>query len=388
MRLKTLKEASIKKGTRVLVRADFDVSLNGGKIADDLRIQRVIPTLKFILNKGGLVRIISHVGRPGGRVVRKLEMRNIADRLEDILKRKVILVKNPLLSREFTKYDSSREIIFFENIRFWKGEEENNAFFAKKLSLWGDLYVNEAFAASHRKHASVTVLACLLPSFAGLNLEQEVYHLSAIMTRPQRPFVAVLGGAKLETKMPLIELFLKNADRVLMGGALANQAFYLKGLEVGRSPIGDMVNRRRMLKALNSSKFHLPAGLVVSDSRLKASHSMVKQANGVGSNDYIVDLGPDSVKMFIDLCRGAKTVVWNGPLGLIELKKFSKGTVDFARGLSRIHALRVVGGGDTIAVLRKYRLLGGFTFVSTGGGAMLDFLAGKKLPGVEVLKKK
>lgn len=385
--LGTLKDAPIKNGTRVVVRADFDVSLNGGEIEDDLRIQRVVPTLKFILSKGGFVRIISHVGRPGGRRVKKLEMRIVANRLEKLLKKKIVFVSDPLSSKNLVKYNRRREIIFFENIRFWKGEENNDIIFAKKLSRWGNLFVNEAFAASHRNHATVALLPKLLPSFAGLNLEKEVYYLSTLMKKPLRPFVAILGGAKLETKMPLVERFLKNADRVVMGGALANQAFYLKGLPIGKSPVGVVFEKSRILRALKSRKLYLPADLVVSGSRDKASRITIRLPDRVRGNEYIVDVGPVTVKSFIALCHDAKTIVWNGPLGLTELKRFARGTVDFARGLAGIRALKIVGGGDTLTALRKYKLLSGFTFVSTGGGAMLDFLAGKKLPGIEILKR-
>jgi phosphoglycerate kinase len=388
MRLRNIKEAKISRGMRVILRADFDVAMNGQKIEEDFRIRRVLPTLRFIFKKGGLVRIISHLGRPDGKRNKKLSMRPIAARIERLLRKKIIFVSDPISEASFEKYNSSDSVIFFENIRFWEGEEANSRGFTGKLARWGDVYVNEAFAASHRAHSSVVSLPKILPSYAGMNLEKEIYYLNRIFEKPKHPLVAILGGAKLETKVPLVRKFIKEADGVLIGGAIANTIFYLKGEKIGRPPIIKKKDFGGSSGFLGSRKLQLPADVVTSLSREKKLDSRTVSLSMVREKEFIVDVGPGTVQKFARFLRGAKTIVWNGPMGLIEIKRFSKGTINLARLISKLRALKILGGGDTIAVLHRYGLLSGFTFVSTGGGAMLDFLAGKKLPGIEVLKKR
>lgn len=380
-----LNQASIKKGTRVIVRADFDVAINGDKIINDFRIREVIPTLDFILKKGGIVRIVSHLGRPGGKYHSNLSVVLIVNLLSKILKRKVVLVKNPFDPGSFNKYNGSQDIILFENIRFWIGEEKNDLDFARQLAAWGDCYVNEAFAASHRNHASVVRLPGLLPSFAGLLLCREIRNLGAILKSPRHPFVVVLGGDKLETKLPLVRRFFRVADKIFIGGALSNSIWQAKHLEVGKSFNRDSVISTKDLAVFNNKKIFLPSDVVVATG-FSGLGSYARRVGEVRRNEYIVDIGPGSLKNFISLLAGSNTILWNGPLGYIEVPEFAKGTISFAKAVSKIKAFKVVGGGDSIAVLQKHKLLGGFSHVSTGGGAMLEFLVGKKLPGIEILK--
>jgi len=387
MPLRTLKEANITRGIRVIVRADFDVPMRNGRIADDFRIRQVLPTLRFILKKGGKVRMLSYIGRPGGKPNPSLSMKRIAGVLARLLKRKVIFVPDILDETAFRLHDTSPEIIFFENIRFWPGEEKNDVGFARRVSRWGDLFINEAFANAHRNHACVTTLARLLPSYAGLQFAAEVENLSAIVSEPKRPFVAVLGGAKLETKLPLIARFARDADAVFIGGAIANSCFSLQKIEVGRSFIATDGPLFSFKKILGSSKIHLPVDAVTSAALNASSRSRTVPIGEVRKNEYVVDIGPKSVERFLEFVGHARTIVWNGPLGYVEVARFARGTKRFAESLASLRAFKVVGGGDTIAFLRKYKLLKNFNHISTGGGAMLEFLAGKKLPGVEVLKK-
>lgn len=382
----SIRQASL-KGKRVIIRADFDVTMRGNRIADDFRILRVLPTIRLVLQKGGKVRIVSYRGRPHGVRNPLLGMKDIARFLERRLKRKIIFLPDILDEDAFIRHNDSSSIIFFENIRFWPEEEKNDNKFARKISLWGDLFVNEAFANTHRNHACVTTLARLLPSYAGLQLEAEITNLSALFHSPQKPFVAVLGGAKLETKLPLIHRFLSSADHVLLGGALANTLFALKGLRVGKSIVSDDFMRNEIKKILKHKKLCLPVDVVAAGDLNGSSGYRVVRPDEVKETEYIVDVGPETAALFSSIARSAKTLVWNGPLGYVETAPFAKGTKIFAQSLTLLKAFKAVGGGDTIAVLRQYRLLAHFTHVSTGGGAMLEFLAGKKLPGIEALKR-
>lgn len=350
MKLKTLKEARIRRGARVILRADLDVGVKNGRVVDDLRIRAGLATIRYLLRCGASIRIVGYLGRPQGKRNKRLSLEPVARLLRRILKRRVVFLPNPFSKESIRKHLRSRDIIFFENIRFWPKEQENSISFARRLADWGDYYVNDAFANSHRREASIAALAALLPSFAGLRLAKEVSVLEKVLRNPARPLVVIIGGVKLETKLPAVRLFLKDADKVLVGGAIAN--------ELLANP-----------EFVRHKKIHLPLG-------------------GVGNARPYKDIDGKTVRLFVSLIKDARTIVWNGPLGVAEIPKFTQGTKAIARALARSKAFTVVGGGHTIAALRQYGLLNGFSHVSTGGGAMLEFLAGKKLPGVEALKKR
>lgn len=386
MKLLTIRDANIKKGMRVILRADFDVAVKNGKIQDDFRILEVLPTLRFILRKGGILRIAAHLGRPRGKISKSLSLRPVADYLANKLKKRVIFIAEPLNPDVLAKYKFSPEIIFLENLRFFPGEEKNESSFARTLARWGDLYVNEAFANSHREHSSMVAIAKFMPAFAGLHLEKEIGSLVKILRKPRRPLVAVLGGAKLETKFPLLKKFLKIGDSVLVGGMLANTLLAARGHPVGKSFVDAEFIRMSDDTVLNNKKLHLPVDILAAGIHDERRGRKV-EINALGSKDIIFDIGPETSKLFQKILFRAKTIVWNGPLGLAEVRAFSRGTIAIARGIKRSRAFKVVGGGDTTAILNKYGLLTGFSHISTGGGAMLEFLAGKKLPGIEVLKK-
>ncbi len=381
MRIYPLKEAPIKKGTRVIVRAGLDVPLQGKKIIDATRIHENISTLRFILKKGGSLRIITKIGRPKGTYIESLSVRPVARYLERLLNKRVVVISDPTDKKRLEKYSRSSEVILFENIYFWPEEKDNSHKFAIDLADWGDIYVNEAFASSHRRDTSIVALAKLLPSFAGLRFEKEISNLEVILQKPKRPFIVMLGGIKLETKLPLIKHFIKEADSVLLAGGIANSVFRARGFETGRSTTDVLPDK----KLVESKKLRLPLDVVAVKS-VPSRLFRIISPDRIKKDEHIVDIGPRTAKEFSLLVRKANTVVWNGPLGLTPY--FPKGTREFAKNLVKSKAFRVVGGGDTVAALREFGIsLNSFNHVSTGGGAMLEMLAGKKLPGTEALKR-
>lgn len=380
MTLCSLRDISVVPGMRVLVRADFDVVLEGNTIVDAYRIEAVLPTIKFLLEQKAKVRLIAHLGRPGGTKKEVFSLAPVARFLSEALGCKVPLVADP-----FVGDLPDGDILLFENLRFWPGEEQNDSAFAATLAAHGDLYVNEAFAVCHRSHASVVSLAALLPAYAGSNLVKELEALERVREHPQRPVVAVFGGVKIKTKLPLIRRFLQDADRVLVGGAIANTLFALRGSRVGKSSIDTGIADASSF--LNDAKLSLPSDMVVA-SRLAADAPASTRAIGdITADEYIVDIGPKSRESFALLLAGAKTVVWNGPMGFAEAPEFAKGTIAVAEAVRKLPAFTVVGGGDTVAVLTRFGLRDGFGHISTGGGAMLEFLSGKDLPGIEALRR-
>ena len=383
--LRTIEKAPWTGRLRVLIRLDGDVAMKGSRITDDFRIRQALPTIRTALRHGAHIRIISHRGRPHGSAASLLTQRPVALHLSKLLKKKIVFVKDPFGAAVFKKLNSSPDILFFENIRFWKGEEENSIPFAHALARWGDIYINDAFAVCHRRHASMLALAEILPSYAGMNLEKEIAMLGRILNSPHHPLVAILGGAKLETKVPLIKCFLKSADHVLIGGAIANTLFAARGLNVGKSRVD--AEAPDITRILSDKKLHLPSDVVVTKSLSSSVSLRSCDAHDVASDEYIVDIGPETLKQFVSLLAASRMIVWNGPLGFAEMPAFADGTKGLAAAMPSLrHAFKLVGGGDTIALLRAYKALRGFTYISTGGGAMLKFLAGEKLPGIEVLK--
>lgn len=393
MVLYNIRQANI-KNKRVLLRVDFNVPLVGGRVADDFRIRETIPTIRFLLKRRNALVLVTHMGRPNGKKHETgnkkhetLSVQPIARHLSRLLNRKVRFVKDPF-SREGLRVILALkpgEIVMIENIRFWKGEERNSPVFAKQLAGLGEVFVNDAFGASHRAHASVAGITKFLPAYAGLLLEREVKTFERLMKRPGRPYVAILGGVKISDKLALLVHLLRDADGVLLAGALANTVFSHVGFEVGKSVIDKKFHKNNDALYRNK-KILFPYDVVVARAVKENVKKQVKKIGEIASDDFILDAGPKTLEIFAKALRGAKTIVWNGPLGMSDLKTFSAGTIALAKVLKRTHAFKVVGGGDTVAVLRRYNLLSGFSHVSTGGGAMLEFLAGKKLPGVEALK--
>ena len=332
--LKILKEAEV-AGNRVILRADLDVPLEDGKVGEDYRLKALLPTLSYLLERNAEIIIIGHLGRPDGKENPDFSLKPVSTRLSELLGKSIDFFP------QITPNPSGLipKLAMLDNLRFWEGEESNDPDFAKKLSSLGDIYVNDAFAASHRAHASIAGIPELLPSYAGLRLEEEISHLSGVIENPERPLVFILGGAKTETKAPLVSAFAKVADQVLIGGLLM------------------------------------------------FDHSLEKISRTVFPVDAVetFDVGPESVKKFTQIIKDAKTVVWNGPMGKWEDNRYELGTRAIAEVLAESPAKTIVGGGDTIAALSAFGLLEKMKYVSMGGGAMLEFLAGKKLPGLKAL---
>lgn len=405
MDLHSIRKTAI-RNKRVLLRVDFNVPIVGGRVTDDFRIRQTILTIRLLLKHRNVLIVITHLGRPNdeehkarstpnkslrdlmGQAKREtLSALPIARHLSRLLKKEVYFVKDPFsrVGLRTLQVLKSGEIAMIENIRFWKGEEQNNFAFAKKFAAFGDVFVNDAFGASHRTHASVVGITKFLPSYAGLLLEKEIQTLERVMKRPGRPFLAILGGVKIVDKLPLLIRFLRDADGILLSGALANTVLAHAGFEVGRSHIDSSFQDTARL--YQNHKILFPCDAVVAKKLREGTKTWVREIGGVARDEMILDLGPKTLELFSRSMRGVKTIIWNGPVGMTDFETFSHGTIALAKALKKTHAFKVVGGGDTVAVLRKYNLLSGFSHVSTGGGAMLEFLAGKKLPGVEALCK-
>jgi len=373
-KFKTLRQAEIKK-KRALVRVDFNIPLGDnlriGK-NERWRIEAVLPTLKYLIKQKAKIILISHLGRPGGRKIKKLSLRPVAQELEKLLKKKIIFSEEVVGWNVEKKIENIKfgNILVLENIRFHSGEEKNSPKLAKDLAGLGDIFINDAFAVSHRKHASIVGIPEFLPSVAGFLFEKEINELNKILFKPKHPLVVIIGGAKISTKIKIINKFLKIADRVLIGGALANTIFAAQGIFMADSVIEEKAFSE--IKKINppvggkNPKLFLPIDLALYS---KDGKIFYREVNKVEKEEKALDIGPKSIDLFCDLTKRAKMVVWNGPLGLITQKP------------------SVAGGGDTAAFLREIGKEKVFNHLSTGGGAMLDYLANETLPGIESLSE-
>ena len=389
----TLPDADV-ANKKVLVRVDFNVPQDeSGNITDDTRLRASLKTIQYLLDKNAKIILMSHLGRPDGKIVESLRLDKVAHRLSEILGTEVRKLDNCIgLEVEMViSIMQSREIIMLENLRFHPEEEQNDAGFAKSLAKLGEIYVNDAFGASHRAHASVAAIAEYLPSYAGFLLEGEIKTLTELTSNPVKPFVVILGGAKVSDKIKLVENLLKYADNVLIGGAMANTFLKAEGLEMGASKIEDsyLENAKKLL-AENKEKIVLPSDVVAGFTEemnfdVEIVNFLDKQA--VHENLLALDIGPLTITAFVEKLSNAATIVWNGPLGYSELERFSGGTTEIARLLAESSAKTIVGGGDTIAVLDKLKLTSKMKFVSSGGGAMLELLEGKILPAIAALEE-
>ncbi|MEK7067276.1 MAG: phosphoglycerate kinase [Patescibacteria group bacterium] len=370
-------------GKRVLLRVDFNVPIENGVIKDRYRISASVPTIKKLLKRGASLIIIAHLGRPEGYDT-SLTLRPIVRVLSGMLKKKIQFVKTIEEAEKEAHMLGKGRILMLENIRFFKGEVENSLEFSQRLAALGDVYVNDAFGNAHREHASTVGVPKYLPHAAGLLLEKEVEYLGRVFKKSKRPIVAIIGGAKIQSKLPLIEQFLKKADAILVGGGIANTILAAKHISIGLS-VAD-VNVDISWLDLSSRKFHLPVDAAVTESLAVGSRYAVRAVGEVLKGEYIADIGPDSVLLFKAIVAEAKTIIWNGPLGYIEVPAFSKGTIELVKAVAGSKAFKIIGGGDLNRVVDSLKLQKKLDHMSTGGGAMLEFLAGKKLPGIEALK--
>jgi phosphoglycerate kinase len=369
------------------VRVDFNVPIESGRIVDDTRIREAIPTIQNLVERSGRVILITHLGRPDGQVDEAYRTTPLAQRLGELMVRPVHHLDDcvgPTVEAAVSAMQD-REIVMLENVRFHAGETKNDPAFAKQLAALGELYVNDAFGAAHRAHASTVGVAQYLPAVAGLLMEREIKTLGRIMTDPPHPLVAIIGGSKISTKIGVVRSLLRRVDRLCIGGAMACTFLKAKGLEMGRSLVeDDQLEVARSLLA-SGATLVLPLDAVVAPEAKPGVPVTTVPIDAVPADMKMLDVGPMTVERFLQTCDGAAAVVWNGPLGVYEIPPFDHGTDALAHGLAGSDAETIVGGGDLVAALQKQHLAERMSFVSTGGGATLEFLEGKLLPGIAVL---
>jgi phosphoglycerate kinase len=382
---------------RVLVRVDFNIPLNEKlEITNDTRIKAALPTINYLISHQAKVILMSHLGRPKGKVVEKLRLDPVAKRLSELLKQNVKKV-NDCIGEEVEKAVLNMqkgEVVLLENLRFYPEEEKNDYEFSKKLASLADIFVNDAFGTAHRAHASTVGVAKILPSYAGFLMAKEIEILSNLLENPERPFVVVLGGAKVSGKIEVVQNLLTIADRILIGGGMSYTCLAALGYDVTNLLLEeyDLEIVKKMLKKAEEqgNKIILPIDLEIAKEATEKAESKVVGIDNVPEDVIGVDLGDKSMAIFEKEIKKAKTVFWNGPVGIFEIKKYAKKTDRIAKILADMQgkAVTIIGGGDSIAAIENAGLTGKMTHISTGGGASLEFLGGKKLPGIEVLPEK
>ncbi len=391
MEVKSLTEIKNLRGKIALVRVDFNVPIKRWKVTDDWRIIKSLPTIGYLAEKGAKIVLITHLGRPDGKWKRAFSLKPVARHLQKVLGKKVILLKDKVgtlsLARKVEKIKNGG-IAMLENIRFYSGEEENDLKFAKELAGLGDLLINDGFAVCHRAGASISGITKYLPSYAGILLQNEIEVLDGLLKKPKKPLVVLIGGAKIETKVGMIESFLKKADQILIGGAIASVFLVAKGYDTGAFQ-ADEKSLEIAKKLLKNKKIILPVDVVVGNVKNPYSARVVRILGDkelADKNNSLVDIGPLTVNAYSNYIKKAQTIVWNGPMGMFEIKEYSHGTMALARLIAARSAgkvLGVIGGGETIEAVRKTKMERYVDWVSTGGGAMLEFLGGNKMPGIE-----
>lgn len=390
MNKKTIRDADA-RGKRLLVRVDFNVPLKEGAVSDDTRIRAALPTLNYLLEHGAALILCSHLGRPKGKIAPELKMDPVAARLSVLLNRPVTKLDDCVGPEVEAAAQAMQpgDVILLENTRFHPEEKGNDPQFARQLAGLAELYVNDAFGSAHRAHASTEGVTHHLQAVAGFLMEQELEFLGRAVENPQHPYVAILGGAKISDKIGVIESLLERCDRLLIGGGMANTFFEAMGFEIGDSLVeAGAVTMAQSLLARARGRLVLPVDVVIADEFDNDANSRVVAPNEVAAGWRILDIGPKTVSTFESALGGAKMVVWNGPLGVFEMSNFAQGTVAVARLLAGMDATTIIGGGDSAAAVRQAGLVDRMTHVSTGGGASLELLEGKSLPGVAALENK
>lgn len=387
MKIKSIKNYKKIKGKKVLLRVDFNVPIKNGQVVDDYRIIRSLDTINYLLDNDCRVILVSHLGKPiPGRYEERFSLKPIVKKITQILKKKIKLIDDfeSLSGGNILAGMKNGEIVMLENIRYKKGETDNDKKLAKKLAGLADIYINDAFSVCHRAEASVSAIKKYLPFFAGLLLEQEVLNLNKAL-HPENPLIVLVGGSKIKTKIKLIKNLQKKAHKVLIGGALINNFFKVDGFNVGKSMID--AEYLDFAKKLNRDNVLLPVDVVVSAGKTGAD-IRVRKINEITDSDYIFDIGPETIRLYAREIKKARTIIWNGPMGFFEINIFKNGTMALAQvvGLiSKKQSFTVVGGGETVEALRSLGMESGIDWVSTGGGAMLTYLGGEKMPGLDGL---
>ncbi|MFP4517762.1 MAG: phosphoglycerate kinase [Desulfovibrionales bacterium] len=381
-------------GKKLLVRVDYNVPMKDGSITDDSRIQASLDTLLYCLNQGAAVILCSHMGKPKGKVVSELSMAPVAKRLEELLE-KVVTTASDIVGEDATAKAADLapgEVLLLENLRFDPGEQKNDPEFSRKLAGLADIYVDDAFGVAHRAHASVVGVTEHAPACcAGLLLKREMDYLNMVVEGPERPYVAISGGAKVSTKLGVLYALLEKVDRIIIGGAMANTFLKAQGYSVGASLVEeDLLDDARMIMKRAMDKgvgFYLPVDFIMGTDPKGGIASGVKPFQDIPDGEMTLDTGPASHALFAEVLKDAKTIIWNGPLGVFENPAFSQGSVGMAHLVAGLDATTIVGGGDTDALIHLCKIEDKFSFISTGGGSFLEYLQGRELPAIKALKE-
>ncbi len=392
---KTVKDIEV-QGKRVIVRCDFNVPMKDGVITDDIRIVSALPTVKYLMEQGAKVILMSHMGRPDGEPNMKYTLKPVADRLSQLLGQEVLFVSSPVVVDDSVRAAAESlqdgQVMLLENVRFRKEETKNGADFAKELASLAEIFVNDAFGTAHRAHASTAGIADYLPAVSGFLIEKEVEFLGNAVENPKRPFLAIMGGAKVGDKIPVIENLLKKVDTLIIGGGMSYTFFKAEGLEIGTSILDeDSLNLAgELVKKAEAAgvKLLLPVDVICADAFANDAKTLVADKDKIPADMMGLDIGPKTVELYRQAIAEAETIVWNGPMGVFEMESFSGGTRAVAEALADSKAVTVIGGGDSAAAVEQFGLADKMTHISTGGGASLEFLEGKVLPGIAVIEEK
>lgn len=387
---RTIRDIDVKNKV-VLVRVDFNVPIKDGKVGDDTRIQAALPTINYLLEHGAALVLCSHLGRPKGEPDPAFSLKPVAEHLQELLGRDVEFCEDSIgpVAEAATQDLQPGEIVLLENTRFHAGEKKNDPEMAKQLAALADVYVNDAFGSAHRAHASTEGVAQYLPAVAGFLLEKEIQYLGDAIASPKKPFVAILGGAKISDKIGVIRHLLEIADQVLIGGGMANTFFKAMGYPVGDSLVEeDVLDTARELVEVGGSQLRLPVDVVIADAFDNDAQSKVMDMGPIPQGWRILDIGPETISTYAKVVKDAGTVVWNGPMGVFEMPNFAKGTFGVAKALADSDAVTIIGGGDSVAAVNQSGVSDQITHMSTGGGASLEMLEGVTLPGIAALQDK
>ena len=391
--MKYIKDQENLNGKTILLRLDLNVPLKNGVITDETRINKILPIIDFLIQNKAKIIVISHIGRPKGKTTNNLSLKPICENIENKIKKKIKLIKEnifKLKKNDFFK-DPEDQIFFLENIRFYKEEEKNDVIFSEKLSKLADIYVNDAFSCSHRAHASVSNITKFIPSFAGLQLQTEINALKKVTSEIKKPISCIIGGSKISTKIGLIKNLIPKFDNIILAGGMANNILNFKGYTIGKSIREDNCNKIIdeifRFAEIHSCSIIYPEDVAVGKNM--DDKAKIKKINEVINDDIILDIGPKTIKKIKEIIDSSKTILWNGPIGYFENSNFANGSYEIGKKIVEKNKKNliysVVGGGDTIAVLNQLGALNDFNFVSTAGGAFLEYLEGKELPGIKAL---